>query len=81
LVLHQGVGDDAPGRLHRRATEATAALGAAGVTLAVLDGQAAAQCLSRALDPASGPRAACLAASDQPVTTARPWSAGEGGYA
>ena len=37
--------------------------------------------LSRALDPASGPRAASLAASDQPVTTARPWSAGEGGFA
>ena len=81
LVLHQGVGEDAPGRLHRRAAEATTALGAAGVALAVLDGDAAARCLSRAIDPASGPRAASPAASDQPVTTARPWSAGEGGFA
>ncbi len=45
-------GADAAGRLHRRAAEAAAALGAAGVTLAVLDGPAAAGCLARALDPA-----------------------------
>jgi hypothetical protein len=66
---------DRAGRLHRRAAEATAALAAAGVTLAVLDGPAAAACLARALDPAAPPRPGGLAATasqaaDEPVTLA-----------
>ena len=44
------------GRLHRRAAEAGAALGAAGVTLNVLDGSRTAACLARALDPAGTTR-------------------------
>lgn len=73
---------DAAGRLHRRAAEATAALGAAGVTLAVLDGPAAADCLARALDPAGPPRprdrtgtgsyGAAFYGSDEPVTLSQP---------
>jgi hypothetical protein len=66
---------DIAGRLHRRAAEATSALAAAGVTLAVLDGPAAAACLARALDPAAPPRPEGLTASaghatDEPVTLA-----------
>ena len=71
VVLRQPAGNDASGRLQRRAAEATAALGAAGVTLTVLDGPAAAACLSRALDPATPSRPG-LAGTDQPVTTTRP---------
>ena len=73
---------DAAGRLHRRAAEAAAALGAAGVTLAVLDGPAAADCLARALDPAGPPRprdrtgtgshGTAFYGSDEPVTLAQP---------
>ena len=51
IVLRQASGDDASGRLHRRAAEAAAALGAAGVTLVVLDGPAAATCLARRSRP------------------------------
>jgi hypothetical protein len=78
---------DAAGRLHRQAAEAAAALGAAGVTLAVLDGPAAADCLARALDPAGPPRprdptttgshgtgshGAAYFGNDEPVTLAQP---------
>ena len=61
VVLRQppssnSTGDGARERLRRRADEAVAALGAAGVTLSVLDGQAATACLGRAVDPASPPR-------------------------
>ena len=86
VVLRQAAGQDAPARLHRRAAEAASALGAAGVTLAVLDGPAAATCLARALDPAGELRAVGLNGSalsgaglsgagpsgaEQPVTLAR----------
>ena len=68
---------DAAGRLHRRAAEAAAALGAAGVTLAVLDGPAAADCLTRALDPAGPPRPRDHTptgsyGTDEPVTLVQP---------
>ena len=74
--LHShGAGDDPAGRLHRRASEAATALAAAGVTLAVANGTAAAACLARALDPAGTTRFAGLndrAATDDPVTLAHP---------
>jgi len=76
-----GTGADATARLHRRAAEAVSALGAAGVTLVVLDGPAAATCLARALDPAGELRpvgldgsafyGAGLSDAEQPVTLAR----------
>jgi hypothetical protein len=75
VVLRQRAGDDPAGRLHRRASEAATALAAAGVTLAVADGTAAAACLARALDPAGTTRIAGLderAATDDPVTLAHP---------
>jgi hypothetical protein len=75
VVLRQRSGDDPAGRLHRRASEAATALAAAGVTLTVSDGAAAAACLARALDPAGTTRIAGLderAATDEPVTVARP---------
>ncbi len=74
VVLRQPPGDDAAGRLQRRAAEATTALGAAGATVTVLDGPAAAACLAAALDPAGAPGPAVtggLAGVDEPVT-ARP---------
>ena len=76
VVLRQpagnsGAGKDAAGRLQRRAAEATAALGAAGVALTVLDGPAAAACLTRALDPAAPSRSG-MAGHDGPVATTRP---------
>lgn len=70
---------DASARLLRRASEAGRALGAAGVTLSVLDGPAAAACLARALDPAGDRRPAGLdttalnggfGGTDEPVTLA-----------
>ena len=71
VVLRQPAGGDDAGRLHRRAAEATAALGAAGVALTVLDGPAAAACLTRALDPATPGRPG-VGGTDRPVTTTRP---------
>ena len=71
VVLRQPAGNGAAGRLQRRAAEATAALGAAGVTLTVLDGPAAAACLTRALDPATPSRPG-LAGTDRPVATTQP---------
>jgi hypothetical protein len=77
VVLRQRGGDDAAGRLHRRAAEAGAALGAAGVTLNVLDGPETAECLARALDPASTTRLSGLAGAagydiEEPITLAQP---------
>ncbi|MHB1850244.1 MAG: PrgI family protein [Acidimicrobiales bacterium] len=61
VVLRQPAGQagaegDGAGRLLRRAAEAAAALAAAGVSLSVLDGAAAASVLGRCLDPAGSPR-------------------------
>jgi hypothetical protein len=77
VVLRQRGGDDAAGRLHRRAAEAGAALGAAGVTLNVLDGPETAECLARALDPAGTTRLPGLAGAagydnEESVTLAQP---------
>jgi hypothetical protein len=71
VVLRQASGDDASGRLHRRASEAAAALGGAGVSLVVLDGPAAARCLARALDLAGGVRVAGVVGTEEPITMAR----------
>ncbi|MGH9075733.1 MAG: PrgI family protein [Acidimicrobiales bacterium] len=70
-------GNDAASRLHRRAAEATAALGGAGVTLTALEGPQASTCLARALDPAgerrpAGLDGAALHGTDEPVTLAQP---------
>lgn len=72
VVLRQPSGPDAAARLARRASEAKAALGAAGVTLTVADGPGAATCLARALDPAGEDRPVGLDGTDRPVTAARP---------
>ncbi|MDA8285573.1 MAG: PrgI family protein [Actinomycetota bacterium] len=67
---------DGVGRLLRRAAEAVTALGAAGVSLCVLDGVAASSVIGRSLDPAAPARPAGLAGSsagvDEPVTLASP---------
>ncbi len=55
-------------RLLRRAEEAVSALGAAGVTLRVLDGPAATSCLWAALDPAGGFRPVAMAAPGETIT-------------
>lgn len=67
VVLRQPAGADAATRLVRRAHEATVALGAAGVTLVVLDGPAALSCVARALDPAGPVRPVGLGGTDEPV--------------
>ncbi len=85
VVLRQPMGQpagqasaegDRSGRLLRRAAEAVTALGAAGVSLSVLDGAGAISVLGRCLDPAALPRPGALAGSsagvDEPVTVARP---------
>ena len=61
-------GDDGRERLLRRAEEAVSALGAAGVTLRVLDGPAATSYLWAALDPAGGPRPVAMAAPGETIT-------------
>jgi len=61
-------GPDATGRLRRRADDATAALGAAGIVLAALDATAASTCVQAAVDPWSPPRSVGMAPSDT-VTT------------
>ncbi|MHB1850480.1 MAG: PrgI family protein [Acidimicrobiales bacterium] len=78
VVLRQPAGQASAGgdryrRLLRRAAEAAAALAAAGVSLSVLDGAAAASVLGRCLDPAAPPRPGGLpgAADGEPVTLAR----------
>lgn len=65
-----GRAEDAAAALRRRAQEATSALAAAGVTLAVLDSTETTACLSRCLDPAGPPRPAGLAAPDAVITAA-----------
>ena len=66
---------DRSGRLLRRAAEAVTALGAAGVSLCVLDAVAASSVIGRCLDPARPPRPGALPGSsagiDEPVTLAR----------
>lgn len=77
VVLRQpaaqgGAGVDGAARLVRRASEAVAALAAAGVTLTVLDGAGAAEALARCLDPAGPRRPGGLAGGlDEPVTLSR----------
>ena len=80
VVLRQPAGQssaagDKSGRLLRRAAEAVTALGAAGVSLSVLDGATAASVLGRSLDPAGPPRPGGFPGSsagiDEPVTLAR----------
>lgn len=75
VVLRQPPSSDRGGagdRLRRRAEEAVAALAAAGVTLTVLDGEAAVGCLWRAVDPASPPRPAGTAGPGEIVTAQVP---------
>jgi hypothetical protein len=80
VVLRQPAGQasaegDRSGRLLRRAAEAVTSLGAAGVSLSVLDAVAASSVIARSLDPAGPPRPGALAGSsagiDEPVTLAR----------
>jgi len=80
VVLRQPAGQasaagDRSGRLLRRAAEAVSALGAAGVSLCVLDAVAASSVIARCLDPAGPPPPGGLAGSsagvDEPVTLAR----------
>jgi len=78
VVLRQPAGQasaegDRSGRLLRRAAEAVTALGAAGVSLSVLDGVAASSVIGRSLDPAAPPgaRPGSVAETDEPVTLAR----------
>ena len=62
LVLSDPNNDaGAPGRLRRRAADAAAGLGAAGITITALDGAAAAVVLAGAADPWAPPRPAGLA--------------------
>ena len=67
-----GVGTDGAARLVRRANEAVSALAAAGVSLSVLDGAAAAAVLARCLDPGTpaSPGPLCGWAGNEPVTRA-----------
>ena len=71
VVLRETPGLEAPGRLQRRASEAVSGLGAAGVSVTVMDGPAAARCLAQALDPAAPERSVLGGAVDTPVTLAR----------
>jgi hypothetical protein len=71
VVLRTHHADGAPGRLVRSANEATVALGAAGVTLVVLDAHAAAVCLTRALDPGNPGRLVGTGGTNEPVRLAR----------
>ena len=68
VVLRQRAGDDAAGRLGRRANEATVSLAAAGVTLVVLDGSAAMATVTRALDPAGAHRPVGVGGVGEPIT-------------
>ncbi len=70
VVLREPRELDGAGRLHRRAREATASLGGAGVALSVLDGPEASRCLAQALDPAGPARAPGTTWADEPVTLA-----------
>ena len=67
-------GPDAPGRLRRRATDAAASLGAAGIVLQVLDTTAATAAVQGALDPWALPRPPGLAPPGA-LITGRPLTA------
>jgi hypothetical protein len=71
VVIRDVGGEGAPDRLRRLGEEATAALAAAGVTLVVLGGDAARQCLARALDPAAPPNLRARSAGDELVAGRR----------
>ncbi len=72
LVLREPVGTPDPAAvLARRAEQAAALLGAAGVTLTRLDPDAAARVLARAADPHAPPRPAGQAAPGAPITGRR----------
>ena len=64
-------GPDAPARLRRRAADAAASLGAAGIVLHVLDTTAATAAVQGALDPWAPPRLPGLAPADVLVTGRR----------
>jgi hypothetical protein len=73
VVLRQpafaaGPSQDAPARLRRQAGEAAAALAGAGVSLSVLEGDEAAACLARCLDPTGPPRPAGMSRPGAAVT-------------
>jgi hypothetical protein len=78
LALRQPARSGGPERLRRRAADASAALAAAGVSLAVLDGTDAAALLARALDPAGAHHHPQPGGGDGPVTAARPRRPQEG---
>ena len=61
-------GPDAPARLRRRAADAAASLGAAGIVLQVLDTTAATAAVQGALDPWAPPRAPGLAPPEAVIT-------------
>ena len=65
-------GPDAPARLRRRAADAAASLGAAGIALQVLDTTAATAAVQGALDPSAPPRPPGLAPPGALVTGRRP---------
>lgn len=69
VVLRDPVGgDDAAGRLRRRAEDASTALAAAGVTVTVLDAPTAQDCLRGAIDPWAARRPAGIDSSAAVVT-------------
>jgi len=77
LVLRDPTGGpDAAGRLRRRAEDAAATLGAAGIAITILDATAAVACVQAALDPWSPPRPAGLAPFDT-VTTGPQFTGGD----
>jgi len=69
VVVLRHPGDDGAAALARRAVEAAASLGGAGVTLEPLDRDRAAALLARAFDP-SGPAPVSDLFGDEPVTAA-----------
>lgn len=78
LILRQprsgGPGEEPGVRLHRRAAEAGVTLAAAGVRVSVLDGPAAAACLSSCLDPGAAGHPAGLATPTSVITAREaPW--------
>ena len=72
VVFREPPAAGAPERLARRAEEAVAALAAAGVALAVLDGAEAGACLARAADPGAPSLPTGLAAPGEVVKGAAP---------
>jgi PrgI family protein len=73
VILRQPAGAaDAAAALARQAEQATGLLAAAGVTLRILDGDAAGRVLAAATDPASPPRPAGLAPAGTLITGPQP---------